>query len=249
MTSTQRLSLLLGLLLAQAAAATTSTTPEAAGIEQAMRRHALFAMLVEDRPGFRTEWEQNLRLRVQLDARLGSDPDASLQAGMALAMEASKSYLMRASDAASNRFLDSLSKVIAEGEKDPEICLAYVETGGQDQYSVSRRERVEARLGPLLREDMLESLSAVVASGRSGEKRVLTREELPNAIQPVIQAMARRHGPESLQGLGKVNDRQAPPDERCRAMAQMLAAFSEQPEQGRAMLARTLFSGALPRVE
>lgn len=247
-------SLVLGsLLLCSVNGTAMASAPEATGIEQAMQRHALFATLVEDKPGFRDEWEGRLRLQLQLDARLSADThastDAGVQAGMALAMDAAKPYLMRASDEASNHFLSSLSKLIAEGEKDPEVCLAYVETGDSDPRSTRRREQVEERLGPLLRHDLLQSLSAVVASGRNGEKRVLTREELPHALQPVILAMAARHGTESLQGLGRINDRQAPPAARCRAMAQMLAAFREQPEQRRAMLARTLFSGALPRVE
>lgn len=226
-----------------------SATPEAQAIEQAVARHALFAMLVEDRPDFRREWEKRLRLRQLLDGAGANDPDSSLHSGLGLAMEAAKSYLMRASDAASNRFLASLGKVIAEGEKDPEVCLAYVEPGGSDPRSTRRREMVESRLGALLVGDMLQALTEVVSSGRNGEKRILTRQELPTAIQPVILAMVEKHGLEALQGLGKVNDRRAEPVQRCQAMARMLAAFDEQPAARRAMLARTLFSGALPRVE
>lgn len=243
------ISLVLALLGFPGGGLAATQAPEVAGVALAIQRQPALAILAEDNPGFREEWERRLRAELQLDAAVAHDPDASLQAGMALAIEAAKPYLMRADDAAANRFLSSLGKVIAEGGRDPETCLSYVEAGSKDPDSRGRRARVEARLGPLMREDLLRSIAVVVASGRNGEKRVLEREELPGAIQPVIQAMARRHGAGSLQGLGRVAGRPSPPAERCAAMARMLAAIEEQPEQRRAMLARTLFSGALPRVE
>lgn len=230
------------------AANETGADAEARAIDAAIARHPLFAMLAEDQPVFRKEWDKRYRLR-NLRPPTGSDPDSVRHIGLGLAMDAARPYLMRASDDAANRFLMVLGRVIAEGEKDAEVCLAYVETGGNDDANNVRRETVESKLGSLLMQDMIESLEQVVASGRAGEKRVLSRQELPPAIQPVILEMAEKNGVDSLQGLAKVNDRGAAPQERCRAMAQMLDAFAAQPEPRRAMLARTLFSGALPRLE
>jgi len=245
------------LLLFIAAPAFASAQPPAApnmaseadvrAINDTIARQPLFAMLIEDRPAFRAEWEKRLHLRSVIGT--AAAPESSVHAGLDLAMDAARPYLMRASDSASNRFLGSLAKLVAEGEKDPDICLAYVEPGGSDAGSVSRRERVESRLGKLLLTDMLQSLTEVVASGRNGEKRVLSRQELQPAIQPVIMAMVEKSGARALQDLASINNRAAPPLERCQAMTAMLDAFKVQPVARRAMLTRTLFSGAFARSE
>ncbi len=219
----------------------------ARALEEAIAKYPLFAMLVEDRPGFRQDWQKRLQQRRQESPANGNGTEPALQAGLGLAMDAAKPYLMRASDAASNQFLLSLSRIIAEGEKDPEVCLAYVEPGRDDTQTAQRREMVETRLGTLIVEDLLRSLTAVVNSGRNGEQRVLTRQEMQAAIQPVILEIVDRHGVDALQGLANLENRQVPPMQRCQTMSRMLDAFAVQPEARRAMLARTLFSGALPR--
>lgn len=218
-------------------------------VDAAIASHALFAMLVQDRADFRQEWERRVRQRLLRAPLAGETSQVAVRAGMGLAMEASKPYLMRASDAASNRFLASLTGLIALGETDPEVCLAYVESNDDVTINGSRRDAVESGLGDAVVSDLLDSLTQVVASGRNGEDRVLTRQELQPALQPVILAMAEKNGVQSLQGLAKVNDPRALPLERCQAMARMLVAFTVQPAAKRAMLARTLFSGALPDVE
>ncbi len=227
--------------------ADNASETQSRALDEAIAKHPLFAMLVEDRPAFRRDWEKRLLQRQQESPGSAQRADSVMQAGLGLAMDAAKPYLMRASDAASNQFLQSLARIIAEGEKDPEICLAYVEPDRDDAQTAQRREMVEARLGTLIVDDLLRSLTAVVTSGRNGEKRVLTRQEMQPAIQPVILEIVDRHGVDALQALANLENRQVPPMTRCQTMSRMLAAFAVQPEARRAMLARTLFSGALPR--
>lgn len=210
-----------------------------AQIDAVIAKYPLFAILVEDQKNFRKTWQNKLELsQILIPKQMGND--AALNTGITLAMDYASLYVVKADDTSANQYLDATAFLMDLGTRDKTVCKMVL----NEKADISKKEDAEAeeRLGPVVIEKFLPALTSIVVSGRTGEKRILTPQEMQDGMLPVVLGMIKKHGQESVAGLATIEDKTVDPLKRCQVMAQMMGAIVDLPAPDRAGISRTMFA-------
>jgi hypothetical protein len=209
-------------------------------IEKATKAYPFFAILSEDVPGFRKNWETKTAIS-QLLLPKDSHKYLALITGITMSLEQTDSYLSKADDEAANRYVAALSKLMSIGSADKEVCELML-PGTKPTLDEKMSADLETRIAPVFIDTLLPAVNGVITSGNIGEVKILSKKELESMVLPVILSVAEKHGPDAVKNLSNLEDPNLDSTKRCESMAWMMQSIVEQPEKDRAMLARTLFS-------
>ncbi len=208
--------------------------------DEAIAKHPMFAVLIEDNPKFRDTWEAKIAIGA-IALPKGKKDKLAVESGLALALNESDFYLPRADDKSVNDYISGLAHIMLMGANDEMICLQML-PGEKPELSAQQEADLEARFAPELFARLYSGVSSVIISGQHGVISILKKEEVDSAIMPVVMGMAKKHGEEAITGLSKFSDKSLPATKRCQIMGWMMESILELPEKDRAVLSRTMFS-------
>jgi hypothetical protein len=209
-------------------------------IEKAVADYPFFAVLSEDVPGFRKNWETKTAISQLLSAK-DNHKNLALITGITMALEQTDFYLSKSDDSDANRYVAALSKLMLIGSTDKEVCELML-PGTKPKLDEKMSADLETRMAPIFIDTLLPAVNGVITSGDKGEVKTLSKKELESLVLPVILLMAEKHGPDAVKNLSSLDDPNLDSTKRCESMAWMMQSIVAQPEKDRAMLARTLFS-------
>lgn len=214
-------------------------------IEALTSKYEAFQIATEADPAFPKNWLNKLRITSATKPELAATPNFTLSVGDEILIGKINPYLRRSDDESTIAYFQVLSKLVAMGTTDETFCKSFLNMSDKSSISDSDNARMERAFGSAaIYEEITTALGKVMRSGKSGEERVLTKDESESLILEMATIMIDKYGKESVAGLAAFNEKDTPPIKKCATMAEMLAAIAllEKPQQ--ASLIRTLFASS-----
>lgn len=214
-------------------------------IEALTSKYEAFQIATEADSAFPKNWLNKLRITSATKPELAATPNYTLSVGDEILISKINPYLRRSDDESTIAYFQVLSKLVAIGTNDETICKSFLNMADKSSISDSENARMERAFGSAaIHEELTTALGKVMQSGKSGEERVLTKDESEPLILELVTIMIDKYGKESAAGLAAFNEKDTPPIKKCATMAEMLASIAllEKPQQ--ASLVRTLFGSS-----
>lgn len=239
-------SLILLLVLGNSAFAQNMRTPES--VEQAVQnelaasqqRLPAMAILATQYPEFLNAWR--VQLRQQLIVGTGKQASASSDAiALAEAMNYANQYLNRADDNRVDAYFQQQRSFLNAARSDTGLCGRLLNTAtARSDHRYSAPWLLDARYRKSL-PAWQRAVSELILQAQDAQPRRLPTEQNQLFMQRLVSKMALRFGPDSLREYELIENDNANPATRCKAVWQVAETMQDQHLELRAHLVRIFF--------
>jgi hypothetical protein len=231
-------------LLSQNALAQTLRSPESVErdvqtqLTQSQMRHPAFAALAEQQPDFLSAWRTQLREQLIVLAPK-QWPAASDAVALAESLNVANRYLMRADDKRVDAYFQQQRLLLDAARRDSRLCSRLLNTAisnADERYNAPWLMQAGFRKN-------LSALHSAVAGLvlQAQTPRRLPAEQNQLFMQRLISRMAQRFGAASLREYELIENENADPMTRCKAVWQVAETMHNEPLELRAHLVRIYF--------
>jgi hypothetical protein len=231
-------------LLSQNALAQTRRSPESVEREvqtqltQSQMRHPAFAALAEQQPDFLSAWRTPLREQLIVLAPK-QWPAASDAIALAESLHVANRYLIRADDIRVDAYFQQQRVLLNLARADARLCARLLDTAisrADERYSTPWL--LDARFNKN-RQALQTAVTDLVLQAQT--PRRLPAEQNQLFMQRLISRMAQRFGAASLREYELIENENADPMTRCKAVWQVAETMHQEPLELRAHLVRIFF--------
>jgi hypothetical protein len=234
------------LLLSQPIGAQTLRSPEAvtlavqAEMTQSQNRQPAYALLAEQQPEFLARWRTQLRQQIIVMPKKQWS-SASDAIALSEALNIANRYLARADDASVDAYFQQQRLFLDQALTDAGLCSRLLNT------ATSRADSVYS--SPWLMDGqyrkslpaLQRAVTDLIVNAQNQPERTLPAEQNQLFLQRLVTRMAARFGQESLTEYDLVDNENAAPSIRCKAVWQVAETIQEQAPELRAHLVRVYF--------
>ena len=232
------------LLLSQNALAQTLRSPESVErdvqtqLAQSQMRHPAFAALAEQQPDFLSAWRT--QVREQLIVLTPKQwPAASDAIALAESLNVANRYLMRSDDNRVDAYFQQQRILLEAARRDTRLCSRLLNTAisnADERYNTPWLLDASFRkIQPALQT----AVAGLVLQAQT--PRRLPAEQNQLFMQRLISRMAQRFGAASLREYELIENENADPMTRCKAVWQVAETMHNEPLELRAHLVRIFF--------
>jgi hypothetical protein len=234
------------LLLSQSIGAQTLRSPDSVTVavqtelDRSQSRQPAYALLAEQQPDFLSRWRTQLRQQIIVMPKKQWS-SASDAIALAEALNIANRYLERADDASVDAYFQQQRLFLDQARTDAGLCSRLLNTATSRADSVYGNPwLMDAQYRKSL-PALQRAVSALILNAQQQPERKLPAEQNQLFLQRLITRMAERFGQESLKEYDLVDNENADPLTRCKAVWQVAETIEEQAPELRAHLVRVYF--------
>jgi len=209
-------------------------------VDELIAKYPAFQIGIKDDAGFRKNWLTRLQLIAIIKPNTAKTGNFVLSIGSEMLLDKIDPYLSRTDDDTAVAFLQMLVKIFSEGAKDELVCRTFLSSSDNAIVSDADNERIENLFGPGFYEDMIVVIGNMMRTGKEAPPKMLSKSESDRVAMEMFGMMMETYGEDSVSKMQVLEDKKAPPMQKCNTMLQMLSSMAKLEKKDQAGLFRTL---------